>query len=152
MVWKVTNKKKKKNPLLITPFIFNFPRSFLQFSFFSSPFPPFLFLLASFLVVGQQKYFLARSLWGALCSPPPTSDHCMLSFGLRCSFPLTNHLLCGISKLYKHFSDKQCKPHPKSNSPRNLLQWLSGSWVLNQNSQIMFWSITRSRTAWSTKF
>ena len=81
--WKEKKERKKekkkeeeeKSPLLILElfphFIFNFPPSLLQFSFFSSPFSHlFHFFLASSFPVGQQKCLGQKSL-GELCHPPP---------------------------------------------------------------------------------
>ena len=69
--WKA--KKKKKNLLILElfpPSILNFHLPFYNFSFFSSPFPPFHFP-CFFFPVGQQKFPGQKSL-GVLCPPPVT--------------------------------------------------------------------------------
>ena len=81
--WKEKKKKKKKGPLFIfhfgtfSTFHFQFLPSFLQFFFFSSPFPPFsIFFLASFFPVGQQKFPGQKSLGGTLPHAPRLLCHC----------------------------------------------------------------------------
>ena len=79
---------KKKGPLLFRTFptsIFNFPPSLLQFSSFSSPFPPFPFFLASFFPVGQQKFPGQKSQGHSAPLPPPvtplSTTHIKHTFG-----------------------------------------------------------------------
>ena len=71
--WKA--KKKKSSPHFVT---FHFPPSFLQFSFFSSPFPPFsLFSLLLFSrYVGQQKFPSQKSL--GCTRTPRLLRHCVV--------------------------------------------------------------------------
>ena len=72
---KTKNKNKKKSSshfVTFPPSIFNFPPSFLQFSFFSSPFSPlYPFFLTSFFPIGQQKFPGPEVCGGALCPPLP---------------------------------------------------------------------------------
>ena len=105
-------KKKKKKKKVLSAFCnfpsfhcFNIPPSFLQFSFFSSPFSPFsLFLLASFFPIGQQIFPGQKSLGGhsALPAPPPPgyatahatfgthAGGCLKSIFPLCRFPTNN--------------------------------------------------------------
>ena len=80
LFWKVKSKKKKKKkkkvlysfsnfPLL--PSIFNFPPSLLQFSFFSSPFPPPLFPFFPCLFFPGRSAKISRSEVSGDTLPPP---------------------------------------------------------------------------------
>ena len=81
-------KEKAKRKKGSSPPIFNFPPSLFRFSFFSSPFPPPLFL-ASLIQVGQQN-FPAEKCQGPLCPPAPTTVT-PLPMGLKCL--IDDHIL-----------------------------------------------------------
>ena len=71
VVFKSEKTKQNKTHFPTSTFIFKFPPSLFQFSFFSSPFSPFFRFLASFFPIDQQKFPGQKSRGWALCPLPP---------------------------------------------------------------------------------